>query len=135
VVNIFANDNLDLKLTAGNKGVTVTGAVLGNITTLGISSNTASLDFQDGDAYILNLVSGSDTHLNAINQFTTGCQTVSLRVNQPATGHGTISFAPEFKFAGGTAPTATAASNAEDILTFQTYGATNVYGTAALNLS
>ncbi len=134
-LNLLAGDQVDLNITAGNKGVTVTGAVLGTITTLGISSNTASLDFQDGDAYILNLVSGSDTHLTATNQFTTGCQTVSVRVNQPGTGHGTVSFSPDFKFAGGTAPTATATSNAEDILTFQVYAGTNVYGTAALNLS
>jgi hypothetical protein len=120
---------------AGNQGIKVTGAVSSNITTLTISSNTASLDLQDGDAYILNLVSGSDTHLDASNVSTNGCQTVSVRVNQPGVGHGTISFAPEFRFAGGTAPTATAAANGEDILTFQTYGGTNVYGTAVLNLS
>ena len=134
-VKISTGDQVGVEISAGNKGIKVTGAVSSVITTLGISSNTASLDLQDGDAYILNLVSGSDTHLDATNISTNGSQTVSLRVNQPGTGHGTISFAPEFKFAGGTAPTATATSNAEDILTFQTYAGTNVYGTAALNLS
>ena len=134
-IRLSSGDQNKFLLQAGNQGIKVTGAVSSTITTLTISSNTASLDLQDGDAYILNLVSGSDTHLDASNVSTNGCQTVSVRVNQPAVGHGTISFAPEFRFAGGTAPTATAAANGEDILTFQTYGGTNVYGTAALNLS
>ena len=46
-----------------------------------------------------------------------------------------LSFAPEFKFAGGTAPTITAASGSTDILTFQSYDASSLFGTAVQNLS
>lgn len=86
--------------------------------------------------FTLTLVSGSNTHLNASN--IQAGQTISLKVLQPSTAtdsYGTMTFEPEFAFAGGTAPTITAASGSTDILTFQSYDASSLFGTAVQNLS
>ena len=131
-----AGDSVDLKLIAGNKGISVTGSVHSEINALSIASNTASLDCQDGDMFTLTLVSGSNTHLNASN--IRAGQTISLKVLQPSTAtdsYGTMTFESEFKFAGGTAPTITAASGSTDILTFQSYDASSLFTTAVQNLS
>jgi len=110
--------------------------VHGGVTALSIASTTASMDFQDGNFFTLTLVSGSDTHLDTSN--ITAGQTITLKVLQPSTAtdsYGTLSFAPEFKFAGGTAPTVTDASGSIDILTFVTTDSTDVFGTSLLNFS
>ncbi len=132
-VQMSAGDQVDLKLVAGNKGISVTGAVKSNITALAIASTTASMDCQDGDMFSLTLANGVDTHLDATN--VQAGQTISLKVTNNATGAGTLSFAPDFKFAGGTAPTVTAATSAKDIITFQSFDGTTLDGTAVLNLS
>ena len=135
-VAMSAGDQVDLKLVAGNKGISVTGSVHSEINALSIASNTASLDCQDGDMFTLTLVSGSNTHLNASN--IRAGQTISLKVLQPSTAtdsYGTMTFESEFKFAGGTSPTITAASGSTDILTFQSYDASSLFTTAVQNLS
>ncbi len=132
-LNLSAGDQVDLNITAGNRGVTLTGAVKNNISALAIASTTASLDCQNGDMHTLTLANGVDTHLDATN--VQAGQTISLKVTNNATGAGTLSFSPDFKFAGGTAPTVTAATSAKDILTFQSYDGTTLDGTSVLNLS
>jgi hypothetical protein len=125
----------DITLNASNR-IIVTGSIVNEINALSIASNTASLDCQDGDMFTLTLVSGSNTHLNAIN--VQQGQTISLKVLQPSTAtdsYGTMTFESEFAFAGGTAPTITAASGSTDILTFQSYDASTLFGTAVQNLS
>lgn len=115
---------------------TFNSQVHGGVTALSIASLTSSMDFQSGNFFTLTLVSGSDTHLNATN--VTAGQTITLKTLQPSTAtdsYGTLTFAPEFKFAGGTAPTVTAASGSTDILTFVTTDSTDVFGTSLLNFS
>ena len=116
--------------------IVVSGSVVSEISALSIASNTASMDCSLGDMFTLTLVSGSNTHLDATN-IQRG-QTISLKVLQPSTAtdsYGTMTFDSEFAFAGGTAPTITAASGSTDILTFQSYDATTLFGTAVQNLS
>jgi len=132
-VRLTTGDACDMKFDAGNKGISVTGAVKSNITALAIASTTASMDCQDGDMFSLTLANGVDTHLDATN--VQAGQTISLKVTNNATGAGTLSFAPDFKFAGGTAPTVTATTSAKDIITFQSFDGTTLDGTAVLNLS
>ena len=125
----------------GGNYIVVSGSVVQPVKTSGITSNTASISTLNSNFHTLTLVSGSDTHLK-INHTGGGTarpgQTLSIEVKQPTTAtdsYGTLSFAPEFKFAGGTAPTITAASGALDVLTFQTYDGTTFYGTAIQNFS
>ena len=115
---------------------TFNSQVHGGVTALSITSNTASMDFQSGNFFTLTLVSGSATHLDATN--TTAGQTITLKTLQPSTAtnsYGTLTFATEFKFAGGAAPTVTAASGSTDVLTFVTTDSTDVFGTSLLNFS
>ena len=126
----------ELKAKAGAQitgSLDINGQVTGGVTSLAIASTTASMDFNDGNFFNLTLANGVDTHLDATN--VAAGQTISLVVTNNATGAGTLSFSPDFKFAGGTAPTVTAAVNAVDILTFVTTDATSVYGTGLLNFS
>ena len=135
-IRLSAGDQTKTLFQAGNQGIEVSGSVKSQITALSIASNTASLDVQDGDMFTLTLVSGSDTHLDASN--IQAGQTINVKVLQPSTAtnsYGTMTFAPEFKFAGGTAPTITEASGSTDILTFQSYDASSLFGTAVQNLS
>ncbi len=111
----------------------IDGQVTGGVTSLTIASTTASMDFNDGNFFNLTLANGVDTHLDATN--VAAGQTITLTVTNNATGAGTLSFSPDFKFADGTAPTVTAAVDAVDILTFVTTDATSVYGTGLLNFS
>ena len=112
---------------------TFNSQVTGGVTSLAIASTTASMDFTDGNFFTLTLANGVDTHLDATN--VSAGQTITLTVTNNATAAGTLSFSPDFKFAGGTAPTVTAAVDAVDILTFVTTDATDVYGTGLLNFS
>ena len=116
--------------------IVVSGSAISSVNALTISSNTASIDCNTGDLFTLTLVSGSNTHLNTTN-LNPG-QTISLKVTQPTTAtdsYGTMTFDSEFAFAGGTAPTITAASGSIDILTFQSFDSTTVFGTSVQNLS
>jgi hypothetical protein len=104
-----------------------TGSSVGNLTALAIASNTASIDFRDGDYFTLNLVSGSNTHLE-INPSGT-------KVKQPDPGSGTLSYGSNFKFPGGTIPTVTDGTLTEDIFTFVNFGFNETYVTALNNMS
>ena len=61
-------------------------------------------------------------------------QTFILKTQQTDPGFGTISFASNFRFAGGVAPTATEDGTAEDIITFVSFGSNNIYTTGVKNL-
>jgi hypothetical protein len=112
---------------------TFNGQVHGGVTALTITSNTASMDFQSGNFFTLTLQNAADTHLDATN--VTAGQTITLTVTNNATAAGTLTFSPDFKFAGGTAPVVTATTSAKDILTFVTTDSTDVFGTSLLNFS
>lgn len=112
---------------------TFNSQVHGGVTALTITSNTASMDMQDGNFFTLTLQNATDTHLDATN--VTAGQTITLTVTNNATAAGTLTFSPDFKFAEGTAPTVTATTSAKDILTFVTTDSTDVFGTSLLNFS
>ena len=83
--------------------------------------------------FTLGLQNATDTHLEISNQV--AGQTFSLKITNNATSAGTITFDPQFDFEDGTAFTATAATNAVDILTFTTFDGTSVQCVGSKNFS
>jgi hypothetical protein len=67
---------------------TITGSVNGNVNNLTVASNTASLNLNDGNFFVLQLTGSVDTHINPSN--IKAGQTVNIKLN--TTGSGTISF-------------------------------------------
>jgi len=74
------------------------------------------------------LASGSNTHISASGA--TDGQTISLRVTQPVGSYGTVSFSPNVRFPQAFPYIATPSGSAVDIISFQTYDASFVYGVA-----
>ncbi len=114
----------------------VTGSMSGFVNTLTISSNTASMDFNNGNFFTLQLVSGSITHLTATN-IRPG-QTINLLVKtdsgSPAAS-GSLTFSPTFKFAGGFDYTPTAITASQDLVSFVTFDTTQILAAQVKNLS
>jgi hypothetical protein len=114
----------------------VTGSVSGFVNTLSISSNTASLDFNNGNFFTLQLVSGSITHLTATN-IRPG-QTINLLVKTDsgsAAASGSLTFSPTFKFAGGFDYTPTQITASQDLVSFVTFDTTQILASQVKNLS
>jgi len=114
----------------------ITGSLSGLVNTLTISSNTASLDFNNGNFFTLQLVSGSITHLTATN-IKPG-QTINLLVRTDsgsAAATGSLTFSSAFKFAGGFDYTPTAITASQDLVSFVTFDTTQVLASQVKNLS
>lgn len=103
----------------------VTGSAYGNVNTLSIVSQTASMDFSAANFYQITLVSGSTTRIEATN--VKAGETVNLLVMQPAVGFGSVSLSSTFKQIVGFAYTPTQAASANDILTFVTFNSSSVF--------
>jgi hypothetical protein len=101
-----------------------TGSVQGAVGSVSISSLTASIDFNTGNFFTLNLAAGVATHILPTN-IAPG-ETVSLRIIQNATP-GTVTYPPAVKFATGNAYTASTTAGATDIITFVTFDNSTVY--------
>jgi hypothetical protein len=112
-----------------SNGITSTGSILGNVTALTISSNTASLDLTSGSFYTLQLVSGSNTFINPTN--IRAGQTVSILVS--TTGSATVSFPAIVDQPSGSAyvPTTT---TGKDVLTLISFDTTNLHLVSVKNL-
>jgi uncharacterized coiled-coil protein SlyX len=114
----------------------VTGSVSGLVNSLSISSNTASLDFNNGNFFTLQLVSGSITHLTAAN--IKAGQTINLLVKMAsgsAAASGSLTFSPTFKFAGGFDYTPTQITASQDLVSFVTFDTTQIFAAQVKNLS
>jgi len=78
------------------------------------NSNTGSIDMSQGN--IFQVFIGNTSNRLELNNITEG-QAINIIIEQEgSTGGGTVTFAPEFKFAGGTAPTITAAAGSIDMV-------------------
>jgi hypothetical protein len=128
-LDVFTHNNAPISLESPTQ---VTGSLRGEVNALSISSNTASLDLATGNFYTLTLVSGSNTFINPSN-IEPG-QTINLRVKQPSPGFGTVSFPSSVKQVSGSAYVPTAASSTEDIVTFISFDASNLYLSNVKNL-
>ena len=107
----------------------ITGSASGNVNALSISSNTASLDLNNGNFFTLQLVSGSATHINPSN-IKPG-QTINILLS--TTGSGTVNFPSSVKQISGSAyvPTTT---TSKDIITLVSFDSTNLYLANVKNL-
>jgi hypothetical protein len=110
--------------------VYVTGSVQGNVNSLSISSNTASLNLANGNFYTLQLVSGSNTFINPSN-ISQG-QTVNILLS--TTGSATVSFPTSVKQAVGFTyvPTTT---TSKDIITLVSFDNSSLYLANVKNLA
>jgi hypothetical protein len=111
---------------------TITGSVYGNVVSMSIASQTASMDLRVGNFFTLTLVSGSTTHLTATN-IRPG-QTVNLLLTQPSDGTGSVSYNATFDFPAGANYIATPVTSSKDILSLITFDSSLLYATSINNL-
>jgi hypothetical protein len=104
------------------------GSVRGQVFTIGITSNTASLDCSLGNFFTLQLVASANTYLTASN-IKPG-ETISLKINQPAGGYGTLTYSSNYKFSQYFPYFPTPAADAEDIISLVTYNTSSLYSVA-----
>jgi len=106
--------------------------VYNDVNTITIASNTASLDLDTSNTFKFTAQSTA-THISATN--IKAGQVVNIEITQDAGGAGTITFDPEFKFPGGTAPTLTTSANAIDLISAVSYDGTSLLANATQNYS
>lgn len=108
----------------------ITGSVYGNLNTLTILLQTASIDMSLGNMFSLN-VSGS-TYISASN-INVG-QTINLLLTQTI-NTGSVVFSPQFKLPGGLAFSASLFSGSQDVITFVAFNSSSLYTSYIKNLS
>jgi hypothetical protein len=101
------------------------GSVRGQVFPLTITSLTASMDCSIGNFFTLTLVSGSATRIVATN-IKPG-ETIGVRISQPNVGYGTVT-TTNIKFPQAFPYFATPAAQAIDILSFQSYDSSSLFG-------
>ena len=106
--------------------------VYNDVNTITIASNTASLDLDSSNTFKFTAQSTA-THIVATN--IKAGQVINIEVTQDVGGAGTITFDPEFKFPGGTAPTLTTSANAIDLISAVSYDGTTLLSNATQNYS
>jgi hypothetical protein len=105
------------------------GSVRGQVFPLTITSQTASIDCSLGNFFTLTLVSSSATNLQATN-IQPG-ETIGLRVTQPVGGYGTVTTnGGTIRFPQSFPYIATPSGSAIDIISFQSYDTSVLYGVA-----
>jgi hypothetical protein len=115
-----------------NSAAEVTGSLRGQVSTLSISSNTASVNMSTNNFFTLSLVNGAGTNINPTN-INPG-QTVNILVTQGSLGTGTVTFPSLVKQPSGSLYTGSAVSNAVDIVTMIAFDSTNVYVSSVRNM-
>ena len=111
------------------ENLTVSGSLVGEVNTLSISSNTASMDLSGGNFFTLQLVSGSDTRIEPSN--IQAGQTINLLLS--TTGSATVSFPSTVKQVSGSSyvPTTT---TSKDVVTFISFDTSDLYLSNVKNL-
>ena len=115
-----------------NQSLVLTGSLRGEVTSIAIVSNTASINLARNNFFTITLANGANTHINP-----TGIapgQTVNIRVTQGSAGTGTVSFAPAVSQASGSAYTGSQVANAVDIVTMITFDTSKVYVSSIRNM-
>jgi len=113
--------------------IDLTGSMRVQPITLSVTSQTASIDMNRSNYFILNLPTSSTTHV-AFTNIIPG-ESINLLVSQSATvATGSIAFAPNIYFPGGNDYVATATGSAKDIVSFITFNTAEIYATNVKNL-
>jgi hypothetical protein len=123
----IGNISTDIHTVTGS--LNISGSVAGNVTALTISSNTASLDLNRGNFFTLQLVPGTNTHINPSN-IKPG-QTVNILVS--TTGSATVTFPSTVLQPSGFSYVATPATG-KDILTMVSFNTSSLYLANVKNL-
>lgn len=110
---------------------TISGSLNGSVITLSVVSNTASMDLNLGNFFILNLPSSSTTFLNPTN-IKPG-QTTQLLIKQPSTT-GSIAYPANMLFPTGSDYSASIIANSSDILSFISFTTESLYGVSVKTL-
>lgn len=107
------------------------GSVQGDVHSITIASNTASIDCSQGNFFTLEQASAVDTLLKATN--ITGGRTITLRVNK-TNASATISIdTGSIKFPSGFSYSITSGTDVQDVLTFVSYDTSSLYAVASKN--
>jgi hypothetical protein len=113
--------------------VEITGSVKVKPFTLSVTSQTASINMNESNYFILNLPTSSTTHI-AFTNIIPG-ESINLLVSQSATvATGSIAFAPNIYFPNGSDYQATTTGSARDIVSFITFNTNEIYATQIKNL-
>jgi hypothetical protein len=120
-------------LSAVTQNAVFSGSVRGEVRALSISSQTASLDCSLDNSFTLLLVSGSTTFLNPSNILPG--QTINIRITQPSTAFGSMSFPTSIKQPTANIYTPTLASDAVDIITLISFDSSSLNLSSVKNLA
>jgi hypothetical protein len=113
-------------------GLNFTGSANGSVTTLSISSNTASLNMSTGNFFDLQLVANTTTFVNVTNL--NAGETTNVRVKQPASvGTGSVTFSANVEQVSGQLYTTTNQTGSVDILSLITFDSSAAYLTKLRN--
>jgi len=126
--NVIGNTTITGSLGISGS-VYITGSVQGNVNALSISSNTASLNLNDGNFFTLQLVSGSATHINPTN-IKPG-QTINIRIN--TTGSATVTFPSSVDQVSGSSYVPSTGTT-QDIITLISFDSSSLYLASIKNL-
>lgn len=107
----------------------VTGSTRGNVTTLTITSNTASMNLSTGNFFTLQLIQGTNTFINPSNILPGQTSILTLYT----TGSATVSFPSSVKQPSGSTYIPTTSSGV-DILTLASVDSSTLYVVAVKNL-
>ena len=107
------------------------GSVQGDVHTISIASNTASIDCSQGNFFNLTNGNASPTHLIATN--ITGGRTITLRVNKTNSNATFDIDTGSIQFPLGNSYEITTGNNVEDVLTFVSFDNTALYAAAGKN--
>jgi len=115
-----------------NSATEITGSLRGQVSTLSITSNTASVNMSTNNFFTLSLVNGAATNINPTN-INPG-QTVNIRVTQGSAGTGTVTFPSFVDQPSGSLYTGSAVANAIDIVTMISFDSTTVFVSSIRNM-
>lgn len=107
----------------------ITGSTQGNVSTLSVSSNTASVDLTRANFFTITLPSSVTTHISASNIRPGTTSTILVTTD----GTSTVTFPSNVKQPSGSFYTASAVA-AKDILTFISYDSSDLYLASVKNL-
>ena len=115
--------------------VTVSDAAVGTVATL-TDASTVAVDMSTANNFTLTTTSGvgNTRQLGTPSNATAG-QSGVIWVHQDGTGSRLLTYAAEWKFAGGTAPTLTTDASAVDCLAYSVLASDKILATAILKVS
>lgn len=113
--------------------IAITGSIYGQPITLTVASSTASMDMRASNSFILNIPTGSTTHIVPTNII--AGQTINLLLKQAAGATtGSVAWSPIILFPSGYDLVATATGSAIDLVSMISFDTTNLMAANVKNL-